>query len=252
MLDRGDLVAAFQAAGIGPGALVMLHSDALVLTQIAGTDREAALFQALDEALGPDGTLVLPCFSYSATKGEVFDPAATPGTVGMLPEYFRTLPGVVRTSHPIFSMAVRGRLAAEFLAAPVEDCFGPDTIFDLFHRHGGVIACLGCGFDRITFVHYAEQRLGVDYRYFKHFPARIIEANRERMLDTRYFVRDLGRQSETDLRRLKSALQARGQLRLVPVGRAGLTTVRAADFLETAAALLAEDPAALIREGAVS
>jgi aminoglycoside 3-N-acetyltransferase len=168
----------------------------------------------------------------------------------MLAELFRSSAGVARTAHPIFSVSAKGALVPRILAASVEDSFGPRTVFDLLHETNALIACLACGFDRITFVHYIEQCARVDYRFFKPFDAEVIEDGRARRFPVRYLVRDLARETQTDLARLKARLQSNGLLRMVPFGRAALMAVRARDFHETAMALLAERPDALIREGA--
>lgn len=251
-LSRDDLAEAFRRCGIGAGDVLMLHADALVLAQLPAmpaAERYDTLFGALKAVLGPRGTLVMPTFTYSFTKGEPFSVASTPSTVGALTEHFRTLPGTRRSRDPIFSVAARGALAADFAAAPADDCFGPDSAFGLLERHNGWLACLGCALDRITFTHYVEQRAGVDYRSFKTFSGMMVEDGRERPAETRYFVRDLGRQTAIDLTRLKARLHEAGALASVPVGRVGLTALRCRAFAEAAAALIAEQPNALIAEG---
>ena len=231
----------------------MLHSDAIVLAQLPPMSVEgrfAALFFALDEVLGAEGTLVVPTFTYSATKGEAFDPVRTPSAVGPLTEYFRRLPGVLRSRDPIFSVAARGRRAAEFAAAAVEDCFGPDSAFGLLDRRDGSLACLGCGLNRITFTHYVEQSVGVDYRYFKSFPAPIIETDgRETHVVSRYFVRDLERQTSIDLSALRTRLIERRRLAVRPVGRIALSVVSCRAFREEAQELIRRQPNGLVVEG---
>jgi aminoglycoside 3-N-acetyltransferase len=252
-LGPEHITAALGACGIGPGDTLMLHSDALVAAQFRNAPAERRLALVLDAvlaALGPDGTLVLPTFTYSFTKGEAFDPDLSPSTVGQLTEHFRRRPGVLRSRHPLFSVAAQGPLAGAFAESATADCFGPGTAFDLLFRHRGKIACLGCGFDRITFVHYVEQRAQVDYRYPKRFEGVIRHKGADAPTSVSYLVRDLARDTPCDLGRLKRRLQETGKLRSAAVGRAGLLAVTTQDFLETAEALLAEDPAALIREGA--
>ena len=252
-LGPEHIIAALGACGIGPGDLLMLHSDALVAAQFRSVPEERRLDLVLDAvlaALGPAGTLVIPTFTYSFTKGEVFDHEHSPSTVGQLTERFRQRPDVLRSPHPLFSIAAQGPLAPAFAASAAGDCFGPGTAFDLLHRHGGKIACLGCGFDRITFVHYVEQRAHVDYRYPKRFDGVIRQDGVEIEASVSYLVRDLARDTPCDLTRLKHRLQASGRLRSGAVGRVGLLAVTTHDFLEAADALLAEDPAALIHEGA--
>jgi len=87
----------------------------------------------------------------------------------------------------------------------------------------------------------------VDYRYFKIFTGRIAGGP---PTQCRYFVRDLTRDSQIDLRRLQERLAETGKLASVDIGRVKLLAVRALDFEQAARALLAEDPVSLIREGA--
>ena len=245
---------AFLACGVAAGDLVMLHADASVAAQLPPMPVAERLDQVLDAVrgvLGLAGTLVLPSFTYSFTRGEAFDPRTSPSIgMGLLAERFRQSPGVRRSRHPLFSVAASGALAEAFASVPVDDCFGTGSAFDLLVRHDGWIACLACALDRATFVHHVEQRAGVGYRYFKNFAGRIDDAAGSEMVTCRYLVRDLARASETDLGRLRRRLEQLGRLRHVAVGRVPLIAVRARDFLAVATGLLAEDPAALIREGA--
>jgi aminoglycoside 3-N-acetyltransferase len=252
-LGPEHVIAALGACGIGAGDLLMLHSDALVAAQFRGVPEPQRIDLVLDavlSAIGPQGTLIVPTFTYSFTKNEIFDLDYSPSTVGQITERFRHRPGVLRSRHPLFSIAAQGPLGQAFATSATSDCFGPGTAFDLLYRHGGKIACLGCGFDRITFVHYVEQRASVDYRYNKRFDGLVRRDGIEVAGSVQYLVRDLARDTPCDLGRLKRRLQETGKLRSAAVGRVGLLAVTAHDFFETATALLAEDPAALIREGA--
>ena len=250
-LSQDDLAKAFRACGVGTGDLLMLHADALVLAQLppmAARLRYDILFAAIDDVLGPSGTLVMPVFTYSFTKGETFDVDQTPSTVGALTEHFRNMPGVKRSRDPIFSVAARGALADEFASAAVDDCFGPQSSFALLERHNGKIACLGTPFV-VTFTHYVEQTAKVDYRYFKSFSGSVVANGREEKTSVRYFVRRLERQSDIDLSLLKARLIDRMRLSSTPVGRVGLSVVTCRDFTGEAVLLIGERPNALIVEG---
>ncbi len=253
MIAGADIAEAFELCGVGRGDVLMLHADAMVLAQLPPMSADArfdVLFDALDQVLGPEGTLVLPTFSYSFTKGEPFDATTTPSAVGLLTEAFRTRPGVRRSGDPIFSVAARGRLADRFAQAQTDDCFGPASAFALLAEHDAWLACLGCSLDRATFTHYVEQRVGVDYRAFKAFAGVRLEGALETPAAVRYFVRDLNRKTAIDLARLKADLIQAGTLATAPVGRVGLSAVRCRAFEAAATALLARNPSGLIQEGA--
>ena len=247
-----DVTAAFAGCGIRPGEVLVLHADALGAAQLSrGTleEKMEGLVDAILELLGPGGTLVMPTFTYSATRGERFDPAESPSAVGRLTEHFRRRTGVLRTRHPVFSFAALGPLAEELAGCTLEDCFGPGTAFDLLALRDAWWVCVACSFDRVTFVHYLEQSVGVDYRYFKEFPYRVGTAEGSEVGTVRYYVRDLERPTGTRLDALKAALLEEGTMASLPFGRARLEAVRSRDFLAAGRRLLALCPTGLIEEG---
>ncbi len=248
---------ALTSVGVKPGSVVLVHPDAIVAAQFPSLPNEQRLdllIEAIEAAVGGDGTLVMPAFSYSFTKGEQFDVCNTPSTVGMVTERFRTRPGVRRTSDPIFSFASRGPLARELCALPVNECFGPESVFGALHRRNAHIVDLGCSMSRGgTFVHYVETAHGVAYRYRKVFSGTIISANGETAeCSVVYNVRDLARRSDADLRRLQERLADDGTSRTAEVGRSRIMAVRASDLFDTAWKMLDEDPVSLIAEGALA
>ncbi len=249
-----DVTEALRSIGVGEGDTALVHPDAIVAAQFIGVpeaQRLDALIDAVEAAIGPSGTLVIPTFSYSFTKGEPFDPPHTPSAVGMVSERFRMRPGVLRSADPVFSFAARGKLAKELCAIKVGECFGEGSLFALLHRLNAQIVNLGCSMTRGgTFVHYVEVAHGVQYRYKKAFSGTIISEGRSIENSVIYHVRDLTRRSEADLRRLQSRLAQEKKLRSVDVGRTRIMAVAANDLFDTAYKMLDEDPVSLIAEGA--
>jgi aminoglycoside 3-N-acetyltransferase len=255
---------ALTSIGIGVGSVVLVHPDAIVAAQFSlrpnellpielrpNEQRLDLLIGAIESAIGVGGTLVMPAFSYSFTKGEPFDVCRTPSAAGMVTERFRTRPGVRRTSDPIFSFASRGPLAGELCAIPIKECFGADSLFAALHRRDAYIVDLGCSMTRGgTFLHYVETAHGVDYRYNKVFSGTIISPDGETSeCSVVYNIRDLTRRSEADLRRLQKRLAEDGKLRTAEVGRSRIMAVTADDLFDTAWQMLDEDPVSLIAEG---
>lgn len=250
---------ALLSIGVKQGSVVMVHPDAIVAAQFPAMSgvrpdneqRLDLLIEAIEAAIGRDGTLAMPAFSYSFTKGEPFDICNTPSAVGMVSERFRTQPGVRRTLDPIFSFAVRGRLAQELSTIPAKECLGAESVFAALHRLNAHIIFLGCSLNRATFVHYVETAHGVDYRYKKVFTGTVISpeglASEGSVV---YHVRDLTRRSDADLRRLQKRLADDGKLRTVELGRSRIIAVTANDLFDTAWKMLDKDPVSLIAEGA--
>jgi len=244
-----------MSLGWRKGDIAFVHSDAMIVAHFPPMPKEQrldALIAAMEAALGSEGTLVMPTFTYSFTKGECFDVLSTPSKVGMLTERFRTRAGVCRSADPIFSIAAKGPRAEELCALPVKECFGAESVFAALHRMNAHLTCVGCSLNQGgTFVHYVERAHGVNYRYDKTFPGNVIMPDgKSSTRSVVYYVRDLTRKSGYNLRRLQARLEAEGKLRRILVGRAPIVDLFADDFFTVAWKMLDEDPVALIEEGA--
>jgi aminoglycoside 3-N-acetyltransferase len=251
-INQAGVTAFFQRAGVVKGDTVFLHSDALVTAELEGNDineKAETLFAGILDAIGDEGTLVVPTFTYSATKGEVYNVQETKSDVGLLTEYFRNRPGVIRSLNPAFSVAVSGANAGAFAETSIDDCFGENTCFDLLYKLNGWIFTLGCSFDRVTFIHYVDQAAKVDYRYFKTFPATIVNGSETIETSLRYLVRDLNRKTSARLDSLRDRLRAEGKLETGEMGRAMLLGAKAKDFFTTALDMIHQKPNAHIQEG---
>jgi aminoglycoside 3-N-acetyltransferase len=261
-VSPSDVTDALRLVGVTPGSVVLLHPDAIVAAQFPATTSASSpntlneqrldlLLAAVQDALNPNGTLVIPTFTYSFTKGETFDVRNTPSAVGMVSERFRKKANAERTLDPIFSFACSGPQASKLCALPVNECFGGESVFAALHRWNAHIIDLGCSMNRGgTFVHYVETAYGVAYRYRKVFHGTIVSLDgRSNECSVVYNVRDLTRRSGADLCRLEKRLADDGKSRTVVVGRSRITGVRANDLFETVWKMLDEDPAALIEEG---
>jgi len=204
----------------------------------------------IEDYLGPKGTLILPTFTYSFTKNEIFDVLGTPSTVGMITEVFRLRKNTKRSMDPIFSVACSGWDSNWYALSDSEECFGKDSVFGRLHQKNGWLVGFGCPFDRITFTHYAEKNENVDYRYDKEFSGIKIDANGLQISSrSKYFVRDLTRKTHVSLDLLKTILQEKQMVSFAIFGRIKNWAVRSNDFYQEAKCLLANKPNGMIEEG---
>ena len=83
-LDRATLVRHLTRLGVPCGGLVMVHSSLRSLGHVAGGAE--TVVDALLETLGPEGTLVVPTFTYVLAREPdfVFDPLHTPSYMGAI------------------------------------------------------------------------------------------------------------------------------------------------------------------------
>lgn len=236
MIAAPDISRALAQLGVMRGDTLLVHSGLKGALRLAGDTREeklVTLTAGLRDSV-PDGLLILPTFTYSFTRSEDFHLRDSPSTVGILSERFRALPGVRRTTDPIFSCALLGELAdpwgERLLRIGDHDCFGPHSIFGLLAQADAKLLFLGVGFGMCTFVHHIEQHLRVPYRHLKDFHGTVLDGDQRRDVTARYFVRDLDADVESHFTPLGDALLAAGEARQLQLDRGPglyLTSARA-------------------------
>jgi len=165
--QREGIVSALFAAGLSRGASVLVHSSLSSLGRVEGG--APAVIQCIRDALGPEGTLLMPCLSYAAVNAASprFDPRSTPSNVGVIPEAFRLMPGVLRSMHPTHSVCAMGPRAVSLLAGHDRDrtpC-GPNSPYRLLAAAGGSILMLGCGLRPNTSMHGVEELVEPPYLF---------------------------------------------------------------------------------------
>jgi aminoglycoside N3'-acetyltransferase len=152
-----DLVADLRALGVRHGDVLMVHAS---LRRVGA--RAEAVVDAIDAALGPDGTWMMTLGADE--RAFPFSALLTPADpdVGVLAEVFRTTPGTVVSDHPDGRFGARGALAADLTASvPWDDYYGPGSPLERFVQLGGRVLRLGADLDTVTLLHWAEYLVDV-------------------------------------------------------------------------------------------
>jgi len=110
---QSDLEAALIHLGVLRGSILLVHSSFKSLGALHGG--AATVIAAVQSVLGPSGTLLMPSFNMASRSIEeratTWNIHTTPSTVGYLTEYFRCMPGTLRSNHYSHSIAARGARA---------------------------------------------------------------------------------------------------------------------------------------------
>ena len=248
-----DIVEALKKVGVRKGDIIFSHMGMGFLgTLKEGHDRDTVvriIVDAFKEVLGPEGTLIVPTYTYSFCNGEDYDASTSPSTVGYFTEAFRKLPGVARSREPIFSVAGFGPHIPQLFASLPNTSFGVDCIYDRLVKAGASICNIGVGFRYATFIHYVEKSVGVPYRFDKIFHGNIVEEGKKVPTDMVYYVRtaidDLD--SWPDLTRLEEDARRTGVLHEAPLGRSVVTRVGCREVLDLGSAAIKQNPWYLVR-----
>jgi aminoglycoside 3-N-acetyltransferase len=178
-VTQASLAGDLRRLGVREGGVVLAHTGLSALGWVCGGPQ--AVVGALLDALGPEGTLVVPTHTsgnsepsqwqappvpeswWPVIRAEMpaFDPAVTPARgIGVVVEVARTWPGALRSAHPIDSFAAIGPRAAEITAGhALESGLGEQSPLARVHDLDGDVLLLGAGHEANTSLHLAEYRI---------------------------------------------------------------------------------------------
>jgi len=244
--DRDEVAGTFVGLGARRGDVVFSHSNIAFFGLPRGQQSAAGAVETIlggiFDAIGDEGTLVVPTFTYSFAKDQVFDREHSTSTCGTFAEAVRKRSGASRSSDPLFSVAAIGARASDFTADAPAECFGPDSVWARLIAADALIANLNLDAGS-TLVHHVEKRLGVPYRHDKTFSGTIVENGKQRSAQAIYFVRDLERpDTAPKFEPFDAEARRRGAARNAHLGRGSIVAIRAHAVYELIESMLAVDP----------
>jgi aminoglycoside 3-N-acetyltransferase len=163
--SKKELAEMLRRIGVEQGETLLVHSSLDQFSAFQGKPMDIIL--ALQEAVGPTGTLLMPTLPFRGSAVEyvrqlrVFDARRTPSQMGMLTELFRRISGVIRSTHPTHAVAAWGMRASEMVDAhhaATTPC-GLQTPYGRLLDHQGKILFLGTDISVMTFFHTVEEIL---------------------------------------------------------------------------------------------
>jgi aminoglycoside N3'-acetyltransferase len=232
-LSGDEVVDQLRALGVREGGVLLVHTSFRAVRPVEGGPR--GLIAALQAALGPGGTLVMP--AWTGDDETPFDPVSTPAAadLGVVAETFWRMPGVVRSGHP-FAFAASGPRAAEVTADPLPlPPHIPESPVGRVHDLDGQVLLLGVSHDADTTLHLAELLAGVPYRLPKSIT--VMRDGRATRIDYGENDHCCERFALADAWLRERGLQSAGR-----VGHADARLIRAKDVVAVALQHLAHDP----------
>ena len=166
-----DILNGLKNLKVNLGFYLGVHSSLRSLGNVEGGAK--AVIEALFEVVGEEGTIVMPTFSnnrieYELTSEEKavgllwkykilpFNPKETPCWTGSIPETFRKIEGVIRSEHPMFSIASIGSNAKQII-----DCGNRINLggWKALLELEGYILLIGVDLGSCTAMHIAEEKV---------------------------------------------------------------------------------------------
>ncbi len=247
-IDR--VVSDLRALGVARGDFLILHSSFKSLGLSEGSP--ADVIASILEALGPQGTVMVPTFAYCfAGRWDrlAYHPDRTPCRHnGIITEMLRQWPGAHRSGHPTHSVAAVGRFADEVTrdkehASPL----GTGSSFQDALGLDARILLLGVGNNRNSMLHYAEVAAELPYNNvpFRAFLGRTALVDRDGRVEEIALVHEFPGCSE-NFGVADAYLDARGLLTHGKVAQADCMLMDSRPVVDALVERLREDPSWLL------
>lgn len=169
VVRKEDIERSLRGLGIEGGDIVFAHSSLSSFGHVEGG--ADAMVDALLETVGPEGTIVMPTFTWNAFHDKervIFDTARTPCETGAIPEALRKRPAAMRSLHICHSVAALGPRAKEVMGDG-RTAFGPGSTFAQLYDLDCQYLFVGVGFSVCSALHMVEEFMRVPYRYYRDF-----------------------------------------------------------------------------------
>lgn len=175
VITKNDLIAMFKRMGVIKGMILYVQSDLETFSYVNGGSQ--IVIEALQEAVGFEGTIVTPSFSESLVdpacdqdylfERDVFDeiraskPAfhkkKTASECGEFSNQFMRNDGVYRSNHPTHSFLAWGKYAKLICDRhPLHFSLGKDTPIDKVVEMNGYVLLLGISYRHCDIFKYAS------------------------------------------------------------------------------------------------
>lgn len=171
------MIQVLKDVGIKKGDTVFSHISLgrLGYPEEGRTQQDACsvLYHALIEVTGSSGTILIPTYTYSLGRREIFDINNTPSTIGPFTEFFRSQPGVIRSREPMLAVSGIGSKALSLLKDLPNTSYGKDSLYDRMKTERVKICTIGLSLYWATFRHHIEEMAKVPFRFNKKMTALI-------------------------------------------------------------------------------
>lgn len=202
--------------GLNKGDNIWLSSEIIKLVlslkkrQIRFDGNE--LINAFQSAVGEEGTILIPTFSFDFSNKKYYDILNTKGSTGALGNLALQRKDFKRTRHPMHSFMVWGKDKELLASMDNKNSFGFDSPFGYCVGNHVKQVVLGTDYvHAVTFIHYAEVSCNVPYRFAKSFTGEYVTETGDVEIRTYdYAARKLEIQPEEVFNKMGKILETEG------------------------------------------
>lgn len=246
MIDEQQFRSLLAEVGIRDGDVLYVSSSLAPFYD--WKDAPHKVFEILKDTVGKSGTIVVPTFNFDFCQGVDFDVENTVSKTGVLSEWIRKQPGVIRSwAPPYHSVAAYGKYASDIVNKFSPTSFGENSAFSTMLMLDAKQLCLGCTFhDGVVHIHALEEKLKVPYRYWKKFDGNIISGGGKHHESFFMYARNEHMNPVINTGQIESRLNATGIVVSAEAGLCRVECFRLSELYGTVIPWMQEDPWILV------
>lgn len=257
-VTKQNIVQDLANLGVSKAGLLFVHSSVSAIGEVE--DGADAVVDALLDALGPEGTLIVPTFTYadphdypdSIDPKWVFVPAKTHSGMGAVTNVARMRAGAMRSIHLWHSVAAIGPLAEKVVTGGGgvwASAWDENSPMAWAFKNGADILMLGVPYQNLTAIHVWEVEFDVAYRDTRFITRRtpLADGTLVPLASQVHSRNDL--HTGSDFNRMGERMERAGLVGIGHVGNAVARMFTARDAHEMARTMYAEDKKAFLKQG---
>jgi aminoglycoside 3-N-acetyltransferase len=215
-----------------PRMKIMVHSSLSSLGFVEGGAK--TVIHALMEIITSSGLIMMPAFTYGRQPFKLF---SSPAQTGRIPETFRQMKTVKRSSHPTHSFCAWGKTAEAILSDHyVAEPFKIGTPLHKFAQQHGYMLLIGVTNVANSLIHVAQELADVPYLD----RTKIVQVIEGKKIIKEMLVRRAGCSLGFD--KVNPLLEKEGLLQRYRVGESTIIFMKAKEILKKVTLVLKLDP----------
>jgi aminoglycoside 3-N-acetyltransferase len=204
IFSKSNFFKCLRKIGVKSGDSLFIHSDVGLFKQYNNrkeVDKVCAVItKQLQKAVGKNGNLIFPTFTYSFPNKKKYFPKISKSICGYLSEYVKKMKSSISYNDPNVSVVALGKNKKFLTQKPSENAYDKNSFFQRFYNLKGSICNINMD-SASTFIHLFERMLFVDYRIDKEFYGYV----RKKKKKSKIFVIDKNNQYIADFTKFNLA-----------------------------------------------
>jgi len=251
-IDKSELDDALREVGVSGGDILYIQTDlrapGLIIGVRTKTEFCETYLKAILDAIGPDGTIVVPTFTPQVARHDQdFIWEETPTTLGLFPEFIRAQPESLRSLHPLHSVTALGTARDQICANNTQTDFGWGSPYHRMLEARAKILTIGVSPSfAVAIANLLEAMCCLPYNYNKLLKWRPIVGGQR--LEQPFFAnaRHLHLNTRHILRHFAAKAEEAGLIRRVAYGDSTIQFSDIAEIFEFGVEFLKQEPYGLL------